>query len=450
LDNGFGQIVLSYEKAKSYQNELKIKKSMQSSEFFINVTGKSQSDRGVVVDFNSTECFMPYSLSGITDKSNLPSLVNQKFDVKVVKYQPEKNNILVSRKYCIDQESGVTIKERLNSLSIGDKVKGRVKSHAKFGVFVDLGFMDSLVHINEISWKHVSDTSEILKFNNTYDFIIIDIDKEKERVLVSYKETDINPWLNVTNNYSENDTIDVTINKVDENGIFVRYKDEMDFYIHKTELTWHRILGEISSEFSVGQELTCKIKEVKNKKKSLFLSLKEASENPIDKFENSHKIGDEVDLVVKSVNMYDLRVLCDDVSCFIGKEDLSWSRASLDKYSVGEKLKGVFKSRLENKIFLSIKQDGEDPLNGFRTMKKGDKFEAVIKDVTDKKVYCFTKEDLNVFINIENFENKNWTDFFDKGDVIELYFDKIKTRNIVANYQLVDKEEDFKNRIEIN
>lgn len=436
VDNGFGQMVLSFEKAQEHNNLKNIEKSFKNDDFFIEVTAVNITSRGIVVDYNMTQCFLPFSLADQYKKENYDFLLNQKFFVKVVKFQVEKNNILVSRKSYLDQQESGSISERLESLTVGSTVKGRVKSFVKYGVFVDLGYMDSLIHINEISWMKVNDSRDYLTKDQEYDFKISSIDHDKKRVSLSYKDNDLTPWLEVVNNHSKDDVIDVEVVHIEENGIFVRYKDSIDFFIHRNEISWQKLFGDLENFVSIGDKVKAKIKEIKEEKRSLSLSIKESQDNPIPKFVKEHSVGDNVTCIIESVGNYDLFVTIDDVPAVIPKNELSWvneSKNVLDEYKVGQELNCLIKLLNNEKIILSLREMDEDPLNKYRRMLKGEKVKVLVTGVTKSKYQLKTSDGFKVLLDNSDFKNINWEDVFDADSEVNVTFKGLKGRTIIAN-----------------
>jgi small subunit ribosomal protein S1 len=431
-DDGFGVPVLSYEKALQTTNRNSIIQA-QKDKAFITVCAKSITNRGIVVDFNKTECFLPFSLADISFKKDYSFLINTSFQVGIVKYNFEKNNILVSRKAFLEKERGLDVSDIIQKLKVGDEIEGTVKNIAKYGAFVELYFMDSLVHINDLSWKQISSPNEVIKQHESYKFIISAIDLKLNRISLSLKDYDINPWLNIVNKHNTGDILNGVVSSINQNGLFVRVNDEIDFYVHHSELSWNKIKNTINSHFKVGDKVKCCIKEIKNKDKSLLLSIKDTIENPFQKFSEEFSEGDLSEGVIKSIGSFELVVsLNDDLNGVIPVEEISWGydNNKTNNFAVGDKIEFKIKTLKDHKVILSIKEIHEDPLNTYRTMKKGTTLNVNVLSVNKDSVKILTSDGIQGFVDLKTNMNLNLDDIFEIEQNLEVDFIGIKNRYI--------------------
>jgi small subunit ribosomal protein S1 len=431
-DDGFGVPILSYEKALQATNQNIITKAQKDNEF-ITVCAKSITNRGIVVDFNKTECFLPFSLADISFKKDYTFLLNTSFQVGIVKCNFEKNNILVSRKAFLEKERGLDVSDIIQNLKVGDEIEGTIKNVAKYGAFVELYFMDSLVHINDLSWKQISSPNEVVKQHESYKFIISAIDLKLNRISLSLKDYDINPWLNIVNKHNTGDVIEGVVSSINQNGMFVRFNDEIDFYIHHSELSWNKIKNTIDSNFKIGDKVNCSIKEIKDKDKSLHLSIKDTIENTFQKFSEEYSEGDLTKGLIKDIGSFELTVaLNDELNGTVPVEEISWGYENnkTKDFSVGDSIDFKIKTLKDHKVILSIKEINEDPLNTYRTMKKGTSLNVNVLSVKKDSVKVLTSDGIQGFVDLETNMSLNLEDIFEIEQNLEVDFIGIKNRHI--------------------
>lgn len=419
IDNGEGTSILSYKKAVQEIAREKVIKS-HKEDYYVDVIGKKIVNKGFVADFEGMEVFIPLSLMDIKNKKNYDFLLNEEFKVKIIKYDFEKNSIFASRKHYIEKELGVNFEDEFAKLKVGSKVKGTVKTFVKYGAFIDLDFMDSLLHLNDISWKTVKHASDVLQADQELDLVVSKIDSEKKRVSVSLKDFDTSPWENFLNNNKVNDIINVKITDIYKNGIIVNYDNSIDFFIHYTELSWYSIKDKIENHFSVGQDIEVKINEIRYESKDVKLNYRDNVKNPLIEFIRNHEEGEVFDVKVVSVGDKFLKVEVEDgVTGYLFGEEMSWnfdSYKELKKQKVGDILKVELKNiEFSNNILkFSLKNIMENPFLSFLDKKKGEKIEVTI--VSSEKQFIIVETDNGARTMVKN----DSSEIFKAGDKLFL------------------------------
>lgn len=401
LDDGEGQSILSYKKANEKTHKNNIIKSFELNDKYIEVVGKRMVNKGYVADYNGIEIFIPFSLLDVKKINNFDFLNNQKFSVKVIKYDFEKNSIFASRKYYIEKELGINIEEEFNKINTGDKIKGTVKSFMRYGVFIDLGFTDSLLHANDISWlnKNIE-----LKEGEEVEVIVTGKDIEKNRIFISLKDIDTTPWDNFINEVKKFDLINVKIEDIKDNGIIVSYNNNISFFIHYSELSWYSLKKKIDTVHSLGEILNVKVENIDFIKKQVSLKLKKISEDPIIVFAKENKVGEIFNADIIDVGNYFIKLkIKSGVYGSLFSEELSWnfdSKDSLKKYKKGDKIKVSFKGLdTGNRILkFSLKDVLENPYKDYANLSKGSFISVKVSEIKTNWIIVETDNGLKTLV----------------------------------------------------
>jgi small subunit ribosomal protein S1 len=420
IDDGQGNSSLSYTKAIQEIAKENIIKSHKEEKHYIEVVGKKLVNKGFVADYFGLEVFIPLSLLDIKSKNDYSFLINEKFNVKVIKYDFDKNSVFASRKHYIEKELGISFEEEFAKLNVGSKVIGSVKTFVNYGAFIDLGFMDSLLHLNDISWKKINHANEVLKVNQELELIVSNIDRERKRLSVSLKDFDTTPWENFLNN-KLNDIITVNISKIQKNGIIVCYDNSIDFFIHYTELSWYSIKDKIHEYFSLNQDIEVKITSIKHDIKDVKLNYRDNIRNPLIEFTKEHKEGDLLEVEISDTGDKFIKVIIKEgIFGYIFGEELSWnfdSHKELKNYKIGDFVKAEIKliECSNNSIKLSIKNTIKNPFLEFIDLKKGTTINVTVIKNEKHFLIVETKNGARTLVKNNSQEKELLT-----GDLIDL------------------------------
>lgn len=283
LNDGEGNLILSKKRVDIKESWNNLKTAYKNNNN-INITIKEEVKGGVIgVGENGIRVFMPASQSSINREKSLQSLIGKTFEVKIIELDKEKNKVVVSKRV-LDEEILKNKKEKLwNELTVGEKRKGKVVKLTNFGSFVDIGGIQGLVHLNDLSWKRVIKPEEVVNIDDEVMVYIIGLDKEKNRVSLAIKDVDENPWNTVSNDIKVNSIVNGKVIKIIQVGAIIELKDGIEGLVHISEISEERI-AKPSDILTVGQDVRVKILDVSEKNKRISLSIKDAIERPQEDF----------------------------------------------------------------------------------------------------------------------------------------------------------------------
>ena len=372
VDNSNGETILSREKAIKQQSWNKLQDSFDNNKV---VTGIpfNRVKGGMSVDLDGVIAFLPGSQIDTRQIiKDTKELLNKPLDLMILKMDKFRGNIVVSRKAISEVELKEQREELLSSIKEGSVIKGKVKNITDYGAFIDLGGMDGLVHITDISWTKVNSPSEILNLGDDINVKVLKFDQELSRLSLGIKQLTENPWDNIESDIELNNTIEAKVNSITDTSINLLIKDKYDGIITINELTWLKKPPHPSKLVSVNDIINVKIIEVDNEKKKISCSLKQTKSNPWDKLNETLKINDILDTEV--VNIVDFGIFVkvhDEIDGMVHVSDLSWDekecQQNLEQFKKGDKVKVKILEINADKerISLGIKQLDSDPLQEF-------------------------------------------------------------------------------------
>src|SRR5437762_3582158 len=340
-------VVLSKEKAAYRQNWNKIA-SVYEGDGLIKGKVKSVVKGGLMVNIG-VEAFLPASQIDIVPPKDLQQFVGNTYDFKIVKINDDRRNVVLSRREIIEQERSEKRQKFLESVNVGDRVIGTVKNLTDFGAFIDLDGMDGLLHITDMTWGRLGHPSEMVKVGQQLEVIVLDINKEKERVSLGLKQTQRNPWDQIEERFPAGQKVKGKITNLVPYGAFVELEEGVEGLIHVSELSWTKRIMRPSDILSVGQEV-----------EAVVLGIKQLSEDPWKNIDQKYKIGDLVKGKVTKLASFGAFVqLQDDIDGLVHISQLSEDHVAKvkDVLKVGQEVEArVIKvDKVERRIGLSIK-----------------------------------------------------------------------------------------------
>jgi small subunit ribosomal protein S1 len=372
VDNSNGETVLSREKAIKQQSWNKLQDSFDNNKV---VTGIpfNRVKGGMSVDLDGVVAFLPGSQIDTRQIiKDTKELLNKPFDLMILKMDKFRGNIVVSRKAISEVELKEQKEELLNSIKEGSIIKGKVKNLTDYGAFIDLGGMDGLVHITDISWTKVNSPSEVLNLGEDISVKVLKFDEELSRLSLGIKQLTENPWDNLDSDIETNNDIEAKVNSINDTGVNLLIKDKYDGVIALSEMTWLKKPPHPSKLVSLNDTINVKIISIDNDKKKISCSLKQTKSNPWDKLSETVKVNDILDTEV--VNIVDFGVFVkvhDEIDGMVHVSDLSWDenkcQQDLEQFKKGDKVKVKILEINTDKerISLGIKQLDSDPLQEF-------------------------------------------------------------------------------------
>ena len=344
VEDGYGETRISREKARKISTWKMLEEALVSGEF---VTGKihNRVKGGFAVEVDMVKAFLPGSLVDVRPVKEAPDIENTIQDFKVIKLDYKRNNVVLSRKAVLEKNNSAVKVELLKNLDEGQIVKGVVKNITDYGAFIDLGGLDGLLHITDISWSRVTNPSDHLNLGEEIDVKVLSFDKEKLRVSLGLKQIQNDPWENVESRYSIGGIYEAEVSNITDYGCFAQIEEGIEGLIHLSELDWTSKNIHPSKVVEMSQKIKVMILEIEHDKRRISLGLKQTKPNPWVDFSNKYSIGDNVNGVIKSITDFGIFVgLEGDIDGLIHLSDISDEedpKKSLDQYKKDQKLKCI-------------------------------------------------------------------------------------------------------------
>ena len=323
VEDGYGETRISREKARKLSTWSMLEEALETGEF---VTGKIQNrvKGGFAVEVDVVKAFLPGSLVDVRPVKEAPDIENTIQDFKVIKLDYKRNNVVLSRKAVLEKNNSEVKVELLKNLEEGQIVKGIVKNITDYGAFIDLGGLDGLLHITDISWSRVTNPSEHLNLGEEIDVKVLSFDKEKLRVSLGLKQIQNDPWENVESNYSVGGIYEAEVSNLTDYGCFAQLEEGIEGLIHLSELDWTSKNIHPSKVVEIEEKIKVMILEIDHDKRRISLGLKQTKSNPWTEFANKYGIGDKVEGKIKSITDFGIFVgLEGDIDGLIHLSDIS-------------------------------------------------------------------------------------------------------------------------------
>jgi small subunit ribosomal protein S1 len=369
LDNDFGETQLSREKAKKIELWNILEKSYKNSETILGkITNHVRG--GYTVEVQGLRAFLPGSLVDVRPLRDISHLEGKDIEFKIVKLDTKRSNIVLSRRAIIEAETKQDRDLLFEKLQEGSVIKGTVKNITDFGAFIDLGGIDGLLHITDISWSRIKHPSELLKLGKEINVKIIKFDKEKNRVSLGIKQLGEDPWINIAKDIAVGTKIAGQITNITDYGCFVKIKEGIEGLVHSSEMDWSHKTTNPHKIMTIGQEVEVMILEIDASRHRISLGIKQCCINPWKAFSDQYKNGDEVIGTVRSITDFGIFIgLPGDIDGLVHISDISWnsSKDIIKEFKKGDQIKTVMLSIdvERERIALGIKQLQEDPFEIF-------------------------------------------------------------------------------------
>ena len=385
---------------------------------------------GFVVNVSGLEFFMPRTLSYISYKTDP---MGKQIKALIVKVDKEKNSVVVSRKALIEREKAETqeIVDRL--LENKAVVVGEVKKITSYGMFVDVGGMDGLVHYSQISHKGPVNPSKYYKEGDEVNVIAIDYDKKKRHLSLSIKEASIDPWKDIDNTLREGDTVSVTVSNIEPYGAFVDLGEDLEAFLHVSELSWEKNVKHPKDHIEINQVIDVEIIEIDKQQRRLRVSRKTLLPKPIEQFASANRVGDVITGTVSSVTDFGAFVKIGVVEGLLHNQELSWEKSdsAKDIYKAGDEVDvKIIKIDKDNgKVSLSIKAMQESPVAAFaKAHKNGDIVEGTVKDKKDFGIFLSIQPGVDALIRLDDLAPYK-EDEVEKGQTIRAVISFLDAKN---------------------
>ncbi len=390
LENGYGDTMLSRDKAKRLASWMSLEKALESGEFVSGtVTGKVKG--GLTVMINGIRAFLPGSLLDTRPVKDTTPFEGKTLEFKVIKLDRKRNNVVLSRRAVVEASQGEERAKLLESLKEGQIVHGVVKNITDYGAFVDLGGIDGLLHITDLAWRRVRHPSEVVTPGQELDAKVLKYDAEKNRVSLGLKQMGDDPWVGVSRRYPSGTRLFGKVTNLTDYGAFVEIEPGIEGLVHVSEMDWTNKNVAPSKVVQLGDEVEVQVLEIDEDRRRISLGMKQCRPNPWEEFASNHNRGDRVSGPVKSITDFGVFIgLPGGIDGLVHMSDLSWSEpgeASVRNYKKGQEVEAVVLGiDIEReRISLGIKQMEGDPFMNFAAINdKGKVVTGTVKSVDAK------------------------------------------------------------------
>ena len=388
-ENREGNAVLSREKARREEAWGDLEQAMTRGEH-VNGTIFGRVKGGFTVDLKGATAFLPGSQIDVRPIRDMSPLMNVEQPFAILKMDKARGNIVVSRRAVLEEARAEQTSEIIKNLSEGQVVDGVVKNVTDYGAFIDLGGVDGLLHVTDMSWKRINNPAEILSVGQTIKVQIVKFNQETGRISLGLKQMEADPWAGVDAKFHVGDKLTGKISNITDYGAFVDLGEGVEGLVHVSEMSWTKKNTHPSKIVTLGEEVNVIVLEVDESKRRISLGIKQLQENPWEKFAKEHKVGDVIEGEIKNVIEFGVFMsLTEDLDGMIHSSDLSWDKPSEE--AIKEYKKGmVVKAKIldidveKERISLGIKQLTEDPMAGsMEGLKKGAVVTAVVSAIEE-------------------------------------------------------------------
>lgn len=375
VEDGFGETLLSREKAKRHEAWITLEKAYEDAETVTGViNGKVKG--GFTVELNGIRAFLPGSLVDVRPVRDTLHLEGKELEFKVIKLDQKRNNVVASRRAVIESENSAERDQLLENLQEGMEVKGIVKNLTDYGAFVDLGGVDGLLHITDMAWKRVKHPSEIVNVGDEITVKVLKFDRERTRVSLGLKQLGEDPWVAIAKRYPEGTKLTGRVTNLTDYGCFVEIEEGVEGLVHVSEMDWTNKNIHPSKVVNVGDVVEVMVLDIDEERRRISLGLKQCKANPWQQFAETHNKGDRVEGKIKSITDFGIFIGLDGgIDGLVHLSDISWNVAgeeAVREYKKGDEIAAVVLQvdAERERISLGVKQLAEDPFNNWVALNK--------------------------------------------------------------------------------
>ncbi len=448
-----GETQLSREKARREEVWVELEKSFEKEE---RVTGVifGRVKGGFTVDLGGTIAFLPGSQVDIRPVRDVSPLMGTPQPFHILKMDRSRGNIVVSRRAVLEESRAEARSDLMETLKEGQVVQGIVKNITDYGAFIDLGGVDGLLHVTDISWKRVNHPSEVLQIGQNIDVQIIRYNEENQRISLGMKQLESDPWSGIAQRFSVGSIVKGRINNITDYGAFVELEPGIEGLVHVSEMSWTKKNVHPGKIVSTSQEVEVKVLDVDEEKRRISLGLKQCQDNPWESFASTHKVGDELEGEIRNTTEFGLFVgMPGDIDGMVHLSDISWEDSgeeALQAFNKGDmvKVKILEIDADKERVALGIKQLSEDPFAGaLEGVKRGDVVTGTISEITSGGVEVKVSDVLTGFIkkaDLSRERSEQRPDRFAVGEKVDAKVTAIdkKTHKLSLSIKAREIEED--------
>ncbi len=450
-----GNIVLSREKARREEVWVDLEKSMNAGErvngiIFGRVKG------GFTVDLNGAIAFLPGSQIDIRPIRDITPLMGISQPFQILKMDKVRGNIVVSRRVVLEETRAEARAELIDGIKEGAILDGVVKNITDYGAFIDLGGVDGLLHVTDISWKRINHPAEVLTVGQNVKVQVIRFNEDTQRISLGMKQLENDPWQAVADKYKVDEIYKGKVTNITDYGAFVELEDGIEGLVHVSEMSWTRKNVHPGKIVSTSEEVEVKVLEVDADKRRISLGIKQCQPNPWAAYVEEHPVGSVITGKIKNITEFGLFIgLTDEIDGMIHLSDISWEKSgeeAVKDYTKGQEIEAkIIDVDVEKeRISLGIKQLSEDSVNqALASIKKGDTVKAVVKEIDDKGITVeveglnaiIKKADLSKDKALQNPAN------FNEGDTVEAKVTSVDKKNVKIGLSIKALEVDEEKKV---
>ena len=449
LENGYGDTILSRDKAKRLASWLNLEKALEQGEIVTGaVTGKVKG--GLTVMVNGIRAFLPGSLVDTRPIKDTSPYEGKTMEFKVIKLDRKRNNVVLSRRAVVEASQGEERAKLMENLKEGTVVQGVVKNITDYGAFVDLGGIDGLLHITDLAWRRVRHPSEVLTVGQEVTAKILKFDQDKNRVSLGIKQLGDDPWVGIARRYPPNTRLFGKVTNLTDYGAFVEIEAGIEGLVHVSEMDWTNKNIAPSKAVQLGLEVEVMVLDIDEDKRRISLGMKQCKANPWDEFARTHNKGDKLSGAIKSITDFGVFIgLAGGIDGLVHLSDISWNEAgeeAVKKFKKGDEVEAVVLAIdvEKERISLGMKQLSGDPFNNYTSASdKGSLVNGTVKSVDAKGAVIQLADEVEGYLRASEISTDRVEDarnVLKEGDAVTAMIINIdrKSRNINLSIKAKD------------
>ncbi|MBU3564327.1 30S ribosomal protein S1 [Polynucleobacter sp. Tro8-14-1] len=449
LENGYGDTILSRDKAKRLASWMNLEKALEQAEIVTGtVTGKVKG--GLTVMVNGIRAFLPGSLVDTRPIKDTSPYEGKTMEFRVIKLDRKRNNVVLSRRAVVEASQGEERAKLMSNLKEGAVVTGLVKNITDYGAFVDLGGIDGLLHITDLAWRRVRHPSEMLTVGQEVTAKILKFDQEKNRVSLGVKQLGDDPWVGIARRYPPNTRLFGKVTNLTDYGAFVEIESGIEGLVHVSEMDWTNKNVAPSKATALGTEVEVMVLDIDEDKRRISLGIKQCKANPWEEFSRAQQKGDKLTGAIKSITDFGVFIgLPGGIDGLVHLSDISWNEPgeeAVKKYKKGDEVEAtVLAIDVEKeRISLGIKQLSGDPFNNYTSVSdKGSLVTGTVKAVDAKGATIHLADEVEAYLRASEISTDRVEDarnVLKEGDSVTAMIINIDRKSRVINLSIKAKD----------
>jgi len=449
VEDGFGETRFSKEKAERIRTWDRLTKAFEGKETVIGIiTGKVKG--GFTVDIGNVRAFLPGSLVDVRPVRDTAYLEGKPLEFKVIKLDRLRNNVVVSRREVLEAEYSAERDMLLEKLQEGAILRGVVKNLVEYGAFVDLGGIDGLLHITDMTWKRIKDPAEVVTVGVEIEVKVLKYDRERRRVSLGLKQLGADPWVDIERRYPEKTRLFGKVTNITDYGAFVEIEAGVEGLVHVSEMDWTNKNVNPGKLVHLGDEVEVMILDIDEERRRISLGMKQCVPNPWEEFSQNFQKGDKVKGQIKSITDFGIFIGLDGgIDGLVHLSDLDWNEpgeSAVRRYSKGQDVEAIVLAidGSRERISLGVKQMSQDPLTMFLAdNQKGSMVKGTVKEVDVKGAVIELAGGVEGYIKAGDLARdrvEDATKVLSVGDTLESRFIGVDRKNRIVTLSVRAKE----------